>query len=345
MKCQHLFMKKNSILIILSLAVLSPVFGQTSEIKFVDYPASKKVDVTINGKLFTSLLYADSLKKHVLYPIIAKNGATVTRGYPIAPLAGDQVDHPHQIGLWFNYGDINGADYWNNSTKIDTNKKAYGTIKLNTIKELKEGRGKGELTVLSTWYNPGGKAVLAEESKFVFREEGNTRLIERSTTLKALTDVSFKDNKEGLFGMRVARQLEHPSEKAVGVYTQNGIEKLIDKNIATGNYESSAGIKGEEVFGTRASWVKLSGRIDGKPLAVVLMDSPQNLNYPGFWMARGYGLFAINPLGAEFYTNGKERLNFALAKGRTVTFNYAVAIADELTKPEIQALHKAFSLK
>jgi len=344
MKCQH-FMKKSSILIILCLAVLSPVFGQTSDIKFVDHPASKKVDVTINGKLFTSLLYADSLKKHVLYPIIAKNGATVTRGYPVAPLAGDQVDHPHQIGLWFNYGDVNGADYWNNSTKIDTNKKAYGTIKLKTIKDLKEGKGKAELTVLSTWYNPGGKAVLAEESKFVFREEGKIRLIERFTTLKALTDVSFKDNKEGLFGMRVARQLEHPSEKAVGVYTQSGIEKRIDKKITTGNYESSTGIKGEDVFGTRAPWLKLSGRIDGKPVAVVIMDSPQNLNYPGFWMARGYGLFAINPLGAEFYTNGKERLNSALAKGRTVTFNYAVAIADELTKPEIEALHKAFVLK
>jgi hypothetical protein len=50
-----------------------------------------------------------------LYPLIADGGITVTRGYPLEPRPGERVDHPHHAGLWFNYGEVNGFDFWNNS--------------------------------------------------------------------------------------------------------------------------------------------------------------------------------------------------------------------------------------
>ena len=310
--------------------------------KLVEKPDSKRIDVLVNDSLFTSLLYADSLKKHVLYPVVAANGAVVSRGWPIEPKQGDQIDHPHQIGVWFNNGDVNGADYWNNSTKIDTNKKAYGTIRVKEIKSLKSGKGQAEFTLVSVWYNPGGRAVLEEETRFTFRQDADVRVIERETKLKALINVLFKDNKEGLFGIRVSRQLEMPAEKPAAVYMDGQIRKVVDKEITTGMYESSSGVKGDAVFGTRSDWLKLSGKVDDRQATVVLIDHPKNPNYPGFWMARGYGLFAINPLGAHFYTNGKESLNFSLKQGQDVIFKHCILIGGDLSNARIQQVSHSF---
>ena len=77
--------------------------------------AAKRVDVTIDGKPFTSYIWPDTLKKPVLYPIRTANGTLVTRGFPLDPRKGERVDHPHHVGLWLNHGDVNGLDFWNNS--------------------------------------------------------------------------------------------------------------------------------------------------------------------------------------------------------------------------------------
>jgi len=337
-------MKRSNLVLLLMLLLSNTIQAQKkARYRIVEFKDQKRFDVLINDSLFTSLLYADSLKKHVLYPINAAGGTTVTRGYPINPQVGDQVDHPHQIGLWFNYGDVNGADYWNNSTKIDTNKKAYGTIKIDKVSSVKSSANTAQLKVLATWFNPKSTPVLKEETLYTFKESDGVRTINRQTKLIALTDVSFKDNKEGLFGMRVSRQLEHPSNDAVKVIgADKKIEKVIDKNSTTGFFESSKGITGEAVFGTRAEWLKLSGKIDKKPVTLVLMDHPQNINYPAFLMARGYGLFAINPLGAEVYTNGKEKLNFNMLKGESKTFNYRIVIGQVLSKSQVDKIYHSF---
>ncbi|WP_256011103.1 PmoA family protein [Desertivirga xinjiangensis] len=337
---------KTSKLLFFLLCLGNICFAQNpAKIRIVENPIAKEVRVYIDDSLFTSLLYADSLKKHILYPINAAGGTSVTRGYPISPSIGDQVDHPHQIGLWLNYGDVNGADYWNNSTKVDSTKKAYGTIKVKRIENIHSGIGKAELTVLATWYNPGAKAMLEERSKFTFRIQNNARTIERETQLKALTDILFKDNKEGMFGLRVARHLEHPSENPVKVYSDNKgtIKKVASADAVNGSYESSTGIIGEKVFGTRSEWLKLSGNINEKPLSIIIMDHPGNVNYPGFWMARGYGLFAINPLGAEVYTNGKEKLNFSLKTGESTVFRHKLVVGGQLSKSEIAQIYDSFS--
>ena len=252
------------------------------------------------------------------------------------------MDHPHQIGVWFNYGDVNGGDYWNHSTKVDTNAKAYGTIKFEKILSTKNGIGKADLITLSTWYNPKGKAMLEETSTYRFSVHNNNRIIDRTTKLKALQDVLFKDSKEGLFAIRVARELEHPSVKPQKIYTKDGTKSVLSNEKIIGNYESSSGIIGEQVFGTRSNWLKLSGKINDKPVSVAIIDHPSNVGYPGFWMARGYGLFAINPLGAEIYTNGKEKLNYSLAKDQTVTFKHRLVIGTFLENVELDQLFNSF---
>ena len=343
----RIIQRLNSLKVLFSLLAFSFIatkgLAQSSPpIKIVHVPASKRADIFIGKELFTSLLYADSLKKAVLYPVNAPGNITVTRGWPIAPKIGDQIDHPHQIGVWFNYGDVNGADYWNNSTRIDTNAKAYGTIKFNEIVSAKNGAGKAVLVTSSTWYNPGGRAVLEENSTYTFSVSGKDRIIDRVTRLKALEDVSFKDNKEGLFAIRVARELEYPFTKPVKVYTTEGIKSVLENEKLSGRYESSTGVIGEEVFGTRSNWLKLSGKISGQPVSVAIIDHPKNVGYPGYWMARGYGLFAINPLGAEAYTNGKVKLDYSLAKLKSVVFKHRLLISNSLENARIEQLSNSF---
>src|ERR1700678_2778741 len=91
--------------------------------------AHRRVDITIDGQPFTSYLWPTSLKKPVLYPLITDQGIPVTRGYPLDPRPNERVDHPHHAGLWFNYGNVNGFDFWNNSDAI----KPEARSKMGTI--------------------------------------------------------------------------------------------------------------------------------------------------------------------------------------------------------------------
>jgi hypothetical protein len=64
-------------------------------------------------------------------------------------------------------------------------------------------------------------------------------------------------------------------------------------------------------------------------ISVAIIDHPKNVNYPTFWHARGYGLFAANPLGEKVFTNGKSEKNLQLKKGESVTFRHRVVVAME----------------
>ena len=66
--------------------------------------------------------------------------------------------------------------------------------------------------------------MLREEARYLFRGSGANRTIDRIATLTALDKpVTFRDNKEGLIGMRVARGLEQPSDKPELYTDANGL--------------------------------------------------------------------------------------------------------------------------
>ena len=313
--------------------------------------AEKKVEVHVNGELFTAYLYPTTIDKPVLYPIKSAKGNDITRGYPLAPRPGERVDHPHHVGLWFNYGDVNGLDFWNNSDAIPADKKdKYGSIVHTGILKTKEGKDKAELEVGMDWVTSTGEVLLKEKTTFVFSVEGNKRIIDRITTLTAQSkEVAMTDNKEGMLGIRVARQLEHPSDKpeiftdAAGIAT--AVPSLNNDGV-TGMYRSSAGKEGDAVWGTRGNWVDLSGKINGEKIDLAIIDHPSNPGFPTYWHARGYGLFAANPLGQKALSNGKDELNFKIAPGKSATFRYRIVLdshgdeSDEKLNEEFETFSK-----
>lgn len=76
----------------------------------------KKIDVIIDGKLFTSFCWPDNVYKPVLYPVYTSEGTVVTRGFPLEPREGESTDHAHHVGIWLNYGAVNGIDFWGNGS-------------------------------------------------------------------------------------------------------------------------------------------------------------------------------------------------------------------------------------
>jgi len=321
------------------------------KIQLVDDKSGQKVDVLVDGKLFTSYLYTDKLpvlKKPVLYPIVSANGVTITRGFPLDPRPGERTDHPHHIGLWLNYGDVNGLDFWNNSDAIpEERKNEMGIIRNEKILGMKNDGDKAELTVAANWLNPDGSVLLKEKTVYTFTARKDARIIDRKTTLTALDKtVMFKDNKEGMLGMRMARQLELPSSKPVVLSDSHGKKTRVakmDNAGVTGNYLNSEGVTGGDVWGKRARWCALSGTIDSKDVTVVIMDRPGNVGYPTYWHARGYGLFAANPLGQKIFSNGEQELNFALKPHESVTFNYRIEILNgKQDKEQIEKEYQQF---
>lgn len=304
-------------------------------IKLAEDKASHKVSVTIDGVLLTNYFFPgeDILKKAVLFPINTANGTPITRGWPFEPRGGERIDHPHHVGMWLNYEDVNGYDYWNNSTAIkpEDRLKKYGTIRHTGIQKIKSSNKKGELVVTADWIDKDGTGTLTakETTTYDFFGKGNQRIIDRTTTLEAQTDLLFKDVKDGMFAIRLARQLEHPSTQPDVFTDANGIEtkvaKLDNKGI-TGKYRSSEGVEGDAVWSTRGKWVNLTGKIGEEDISVVIIDHPKNIGYPTYWHARGYGLFSANPLGVKVFSKGKEELNFKLNKGQKVTFKYRTVI-------------------
>lgn len=330
-------MKYRPLILITILSCSLFLFSKCNSKKAVDLQVNeteKKVDILIDGKLFTSYIYPDKIKKPVLWPVMSQAGNMLTRSYPMIKKEGERVDHRHHIGIWLNYGDVNGLDFWNNSELMAPEKRhLYGSIFHKTIEKAESGKGNALLITTADWQSPENVVMLEEQTSFNFIARENVRIIDRTTTLKAVIDeVKFTDDKEGMFGIRVARELELPSEKPVKLTKANGevdeVEK-IDNQFVNGNYRSSEGIEGKEAWGTRGRWMKLGGEINGETVALVIIDHPSNVGYPTYWHARDYGLFAANPLGQKIFSKGKNELNFSLKKGESVTFKYRLVVAAE----------------
>ena len=191
--------------------------AQSNRIQLTHNEAQKRVTVTVDGKPFTAYIYPGPtvLKKPVLYPILSAGGNFITRGWPLDPRPGERIDHPHHVGMWFNYGDVNGHDFWNNSIEIGPEHKGpFGTIVHTGVKSMKSDKDQAELVVTADWFDKDSKVMLQETTTYAFRAGADNRIINRITTLKAIDkDVVFKDNKEGMIALRLARQLEQPSTK------------------------------------------------------------------------------------------------------------------------------------
>ncbi|MFY0652825.1 MAG: PmoA family protein [Cyclobacteriaceae bacterium] len=342
-------MKYSITILVMALCTSYSLLAQKIDLKVDE--SKKRVDVLVDGRLFTAYIYPDNVKKPVLWPVMSHAGNMLTRSFPMINKEGDRTDHPHHVGVWLNYGDVNGLDFWNNSEAISPEKRdRYGSIYHKSIEKAKSGKESAILVTTSDWKSPDNTVMLNEQTSFNFSASKNVRIIDRSTTLTAMIDeVKFTDNKEGMFAIRVARELELPSEKPAKLMDSHGVVTKVEKmdnTFVKGDYRSSEGGEGKGVWGTSGRWMKLHSEIKGEKVALIIIDHPGNVGYPTHWHARDYGLFAANTLGQNVFTKGKKELNFSMKKGDEVIFKYRLVVAAEnLSDPEINKLADEYAKK
>ena len=249
-----------------------------------------------------------------------------------------------------NYESVNGLDFWNNSTAIAADKKPhYGSIRYQKVLTATSKKDKAILETVSNWVNPQGQVLLEEKTQFVFSKNGNDFIIDRISTLEAkVPEVIFKDVKDGMLGLRLARQLEMPSTQADKFVDANGnitpVAKMDNEGVS-GLYQNKEGLTGDAVWGKRSQWACLQGKKDGETITVEIIDHPKNVGYPTYWHARGYGLFAANPLGQKVFSEGKEELNLIMKQGEKKTFQYRVIVhsGSSLTAAEMNQRAEDFT--
>lgn len=317
-----------------------------AKIRFDVDEVNKIIKVNVNDIYFTSLIYPDTIEKQVLYPIQTPSGKLITRGFPLNPRPFERTDHPHHVGLWFNFGDVNGLDFWNNSYSIKPEvKDKYGSILFDKIIETNDKEGR--LITLSNWVDNNKNILLNEKTTYLFGGvKNNIRTIERITELTAKQKVTFTENKEGILGLRVDRAFEEPTQKAEKFLDSNGNlteTPVLNNEGVNGMYRNAERMTGGDVWGKKSKWVALKANKEGEPITIVILDNKNNPNYPAWSHARGYGLFAVNNLAGRAVDNNSEPVKLELSPGEKVIFKHKIIIGGDLTDAEINKFSDDFN--
>lgn len=344
-------MRKFNIIILILLifsACINPSKQNTdlskSNVEFESNESAKRVDISIDGEFFTSYIYPDNMEKQVLYPILSASGKIITRGFPLDPRPFERTDHPHHVGLWFNFGDVNGLDFWNNSFAVKPeDKHKYGTIKFDKIVSMNSD--KGELITNSKWEDNDGNTLLNEETTFYFSGQEDLRTIQRTTKLTAETEIVFSGNKEGLIALRLDRSFEEPATSPGKFLDANGVVTevpVLNNEGVNGVYRNTEGVTGGDVWAKRSPWVALRADKDGEIITIVIIDNENNENYPAWSHARGYGLFATNNLGGPAFDKFADPVKIVLKPRDQIVFKHMIVIGGDLTDSEINLISKTF---
>jgi len=303
---------------------------------------SSAIDVLVDGKLLTSYIHgidpaqpmaADGvlLTKPVLYPLRTPAGVTVTRGWPFEKIEGEKPDHPHHIGLYFTYDQINGNNFWNNS------KQPLPAIKHARAKVTTDAQGRPALATAMVWTGKGNPPLLTERRLTSFAPGADQHIIDIDIELQAIAEeVKFGDTKEGMFAIRLAQWL-----------TENTDARF---QLGTGAYLSCNGDQKERgVWGKRAEWVRIEGNQEGKTVGVAILNHPSSTNYPTYWHARGYGAFSANPLGQYAFQRSRKVENpkpfgLTLKRNEKASFKFRVILYDgPRTKQQLDNAFKQYA--
>ncbi len=267
-------------------------------------PQGRNLRVEIDHRLLSEYR-VDVGRKPFFFPLIGPTGDSFTRAYPMATVAGEDHDHPHQRSCWFTHGNVNGVDFWSESATA-------GTIKETERAVIVEGPVLARLWTRNDWIAPDGKKICGDERSATFYRTAQVRIIDFDVTIRAdSSPVTFGDTKEGMFGLRVASSMD-VTKKTEGKIT------------------SAEGLTDEGAWGKASPWVDYVGPVSGKLVGIAVLNHPDSFRYPTTWHVRPYGLFAANPFGWHDF-HQPERGDYTIPPNGSIRFRYRVVLHEGAT--------------
>jgi hypothetical protein len=304
-----MFMRTGGLILIVAVAA-SPADERAQQ--SVDLTRiGSRIEVTIGGHPFTVFHFDSVTAKPYLSPLRSAQGTIVTRGFPMDPdIPGEDHDEPHQRGMYFAHGDIDGYDFWGEAAYprwSDHSPSTFGRTVLRQFDEVQGGPVNGILRAEFDLTTANGQVIAGETQGYIFSGDAQSRVIDCEFIISANHgSVRIGDTKEGTFAIRVVKPLDSPPGRMV-------------------NSESAVGEKA--IWGKSANWVDYDGNVAGEDVGIAVFDSPANLRHPTYWHARHYGLLAANPFGVKEFTHDRHQDgSYVIPAGGSLALRYRVFI-------------------
>jgi Methane oxygenase PmoA len=268
-----------------SVATAIPAYAQQ---KLAAVQVGSRIDVTIEGKFFTSYRFAADEKYPFLFPVNGPSGASVT--------SMRNGEYPHHSSLFFSCDKVNGGNYWQeglNRGRIASK----GPV-------LEAGAG-NQIVILDTcdWTRPDAPQPLRDTRRIVISAPSpGIRQIDFDITLEALEDVVIEKTNHSLFSARMDPDLT----PLFGGTMVNAEGDLAEKG----------------TFGKASPWLACHATRDDKTSeGLAILQHPQNPDYPAPWFTRGYGFLSPTPM--FWPADGK---NTRIPKGQKLRLCYRVIV-------------------
>ena len=247
-----------------------------------------KINVSIDGKFFTSYVFSEDEKYPFFYPV---NG----------PLTGGSVTsmrnavYPHHTSLFFGCDMVNGGNYWQEGLE-------RGRIISVNARIEKEGGDTVLITDECIWSRPGAVSPVKDTRKYIITapSAGKT-FIDVEITMHTLMDVRIKKTNHSLFSARLAADIS----------VTNGGTMI----------NAEGDINEKDTFGKRSPWIDFSGSRGNNVEGLAILQHPSNPWFPAPWFTRDYGF--ISPTPMYWPENGEETF---LKDGSKLVLKYRVIV-------------------
>jgi hypothetical protein len=247
-----------------------------------------KINVTINGKYFTSYIFSEDEKYPFFYPV---NG----------PVSGGSVtsmrnaEYPHHSSLFFGCDQVNEGNYWQEGLE-------RGRIISVNAQVLKEGGDTVIITDECIWSRPLALSPVKDIRKYTITAPSATMTqIDVEITMEMLIDVTIKQTNHSLFSARMAADLS----------VKNG-----------GTMINAEGLTSEAgTFGKNSPWIDYYGKRGNAIEGLTIMQHPSNPWYPSPWFTRDYGFMSPTPM--YWPQNGTDT---QMKKGTILVLRYRVLV-------------------
>jgi len=247
-----------------------------------------KINVTINGKFFTSYIFSEDEKYPFFYPV---NG----------PISGGSVTsmrnavYPHHTSLFFGCDMVNGGNYWQEGLERGR------IISVNSQVE-KQGGDTVTITDECIWSRPGALSPVKDSRKYIITAPSATLFqIDVEIKMEMLMDVVIKKTNHSLFSARMAADLA----------VTNG-----------GTMINAEGLKIEkDTFGKGSAWIDFYGKRGNTIEGLAILQHPSNPWYPSPWFTRDYGFMSPTPMYWP-----QDDTATSMKKGATLVLRYRVLV-------------------